>query len=608
MKVIVDCDGDGRPLKHFWRSTGFSPAKLLLNADMRQQMVYAGAVPHGGIRYVRVHYLLELVRAEGLGTDDPVYDWEPLDRAVEVLVGNGLAPFFEIMGNPSGYFTDFTDDVQVRAFKRLVRDLALHYIELYGADEVRTWYFETWNEPDGWWRQGNQAFFNYYDACSEGLKEADAELRFGGPGTCRNLSDLFKALMEHCDTGTNYFTGETGIRLDFISTHEKGAGSCSEDIDPDSMQIIAAERRMFEYLEKHHPRLSKLPTMNNECDPQVGWWDLHTWRGKAYHAAIAAKIINQHREYLADGQGQDYTLLSNDHGFVGAWGNRTLMARFGDIADDRAQSAYKTTDADFEEDASRRRFAMVKKPVLSVKALLALLGDTRCGVSGLPPSAVSDVGVIAGRRGDDQVAILVYHSADKIMSSGMEAVGISVSGIPFDEGTVVEYRIQDGATDPFAEWVVRNHRSKPRVEDLAAMRDAAELVMVRGPETAAFTDGACSFDLELPVPSVSLIVVSKDPGKAPAAMQAPGGEIYEGLHEDYEDLLLTWDGLDSRVLRSYEVLTSDTEHGKYSRINEADTIFTAWLHTRARGNKAWYKVRAVDYWGRAGEMSDPVRV
>lgn len=279
MKVTVECGGEGRPFRHFWRSTGFSPAKLLLNADMRQQMVYAGSVPHGGIRYVRVHYLLELVRAEGLNTEDPVHDWEPPDKALDVLVHNSLIPFFEIMGNPSGYFTDFTDDTQIRVFRRLVRDMALHYFERYGRDAVRTWYFETWNEPDGWWKQGNQAFFNYYDACSEGLKDADPELRFGGPGTCRNLSDLFKALMAHCDTGTNYFTGEAGVRLDFISTHEKGAGSCSEDIDPSPMRIVDAERRTFEYLSRHHPRLAKLPMMNNECDPQVGWWDLHTWRG-----------------------------------------------------------------------------------------------------------------------------------------------------------------------------------------------------------------------------------------------------------------------------------------------------------------------------------------
>lgn len=63
MQVTVYCDQDAGKLPHFWRSTGFSPASLLLNADMQQQLIYAAST--GGIDYVRVHYLLDLVQ----GTD-----------------------------------------------------------------------------------------------------------------------------------------------------------------------------------------------------------------------------------------------------------------------------------------------------------------------------------------------------------------------------------------------------------------------------------------------------------------------------------------------------------------------------------------------------------
>jgi hypothetical protein len=223
LRITVDCRAEIGNLEHFWQSTGFTPASLLLNADMRQAMAYVGSVPHGGITYVRIHYLLELVTAEGLGTDHPRYDWSALDTGLDVLVCNGLRPFFELMGNPSGYFTDYTDQTQVWAWRRLVKDLAEHYIDRYGAGEVRGWCFETWNEPDiGWWRQGEEAFCNYYDACSEGLKDADPALIMGGPGTCRGLSSMLKTFLAHCDTGTNAFTGETGVRLDFISVHEKG--------------------------------------------------------------------------------------------------------------------------------------------------------------------------------------------------------------------------------------------------------------------------------------------------------------------------------------------------------------------------------------------------
>lgn len=61
MELRVDCAHDLGPLPYFWRSTGFSPGELLLTADMRQQMAYLGAIPHGGITYVRPHFLLETV-------------------------------------------------------------------------------------------------------------------------------------------------------------------------------------------------------------------------------------------------------------------------------------------------------------------------------------------------------------------------------------------------------------------------------------------------------------------------------------------------------------------------------------------------------------------
>ncbi|MCG8478005.1 MAG: hypothetical protein MI724_02840, partial [Spirochaetales bacterium] len=540
MNVHIDLDADRAPFSHFWCSTGLSPASLLLNADMRQQMAYAGSTPHRGVRYVRVHYLLDLVRAEGLDSDEPAYDWSALDRCLDTLIENDLLPFFELMGNPGGLFTDFTDKGQAVAWRRMVRDLAHHYTERYGASCVREWYFETWNEPDGaWWTQSEEAFCIYYDACSEGLKDADPTLRFGGPGTCRGLSSMLKVLLAHCDDGTNTVTGETGVRLDFISFHEKGAPSCPEDIDPDSVRIIRSERAIIDYIRTNHPRLAEVPVMNNECDPQVGWWDLHTWRGTAYHAAIAAKTIVQHHEAFID-TGVDYRLLSNDNGFVGTWGQRTLTARFGLHSDPRAQSEHTTKESDLAERTERRRCALVKKPVLTLMAQLALLGDERCRVSGLPSSLESDVGVLATRRGDDQVAVLVYYSRDRIRSSGEVTVQCTLAGIPFDRAALVEYRIEEGYTDPFSAWVAAGHAKEPSGDDLRAMRDAAELAAAAEPADVAISGGELTLDLTLPLPAVRLVVLSRRPDDGPLRLDAPGIERYDGLDEAREDVLVRW--------------------------------------------------------------------
>lgn len=352
--MLVDAGRVVRPQSHFWKSTGFMPADILLDDDMRQTIDYTGSLPRQGIRHVRIHYLLNLVKCRNMETARPEYDWYDLDRGIDILVENGMAPFFELMGNPSSFFSDFCDDGQLRSWRRLVRDLALHLMSRYGRKEVESWYFETWNEPDvGWWHQWPKVipFCNYYDACSEGLNDANPALVLGGPGTCRTLSPLFKAFLAHCDAGRNYFTGKRGVRLDFISVHEKGANANVEDIDPDNAGITRREIEVVGYIRKMHPRFRNTPFMNNECDPIVGWSQTHTWHGKACYAALLVKVVQQHQKAMIEGIRCPYAILGNDNGFLGGWGLRTLLTRFGGSA--------SSPDGGFE---------LIKKPALNAMA------------------------------------------------------------------------------------------------------------------------------------------------------------------------------------------------------------------------------------------------
>ncbi|MBE0695652.1 MAG: glycosyl hydrolase, partial [Anaerolineaceae bacterium] len=124
MIINVNCALDRGPFRIFWNSTGFTPATLLLTEDMRQQVLFWSAIPRGGLRFARVHYLLELVDVSFIGENAAQYNWSHLDQGVDLLVQNGMAPIFEIMGNPNGQFSDFNDDLQLRRWRNLVRDTA----------------------------------------------------------------------------------------------------------------------------------------------------------------------------------------------------------------------------------------------------------------------------------------------------------------------------------------------------------------------------------------------------------------------------------------------------------------------------------------------------
>ncbi len=600
MKLTIDFATESKPLPKFWAGTGFSPAELLLDTDMRQALAYIGSIPNQGIRYVRIHYLLNLVTAEGLGTDAPAYDWAHLDTGLDVLVENKLLPFFELMGNPSGYFTDFTDDTQLHAWRRLVSDLAAHVIERYGQEAVREWYFETWNEPDiPFWKFGDEGFLNYYDACSEGLKAVDPELRFGGPGTAKTLSPLFKKLLAHCDTGTNYFTGETGVRLDFISVHEKGVRNHKEDLTPDSQGITDREAGAIAYIREHHPRFTDTPFMNNECDPQTGWEDIHTWRGKPYYAAIACKIIDQHIRSLIDDMGVNYALLSNDNGFLGKWGQRGLLARFGGNPLARGQAEHETV-----LEARDDPFEFVKKPVFNAMVALSLLGDRRFPVT----SISNEIGCIATQNERGQIAILLYESHDQIMKSRQSSVELDLKGLDTDAYTSAEYDIQAGFGNPFDIWQSLRGGGQhaapdvPSMAEFSTIREHDELQPVGQITQINISGGSASLSFTSLLPGVKLLLLTPKLDNPPAAPTNLRAKRYKGLTER-ENIMLTWDGIDTTGLYTYEVLFAESPDSEFTRIN-GNLLCSAYLHAREPGTSGVYKVRARDYWDRVGPESE----
>jgi len=595
MNITIHYDAPGKPVSINWRWTGFTPAKLLLGDDMKQTLRYLGAVPRGGIRYVRIHYLLELVAVKISATGEPVYDWSRLDEGLDAIVQSGLIPFFELMGNPSGVFSDYKDPVQAELWKRLVRDLALHYEERYGREEVESWYFETWNEPDaGWWKQDSEAFMIYYDACSEGLREANRHLRFGGPGTAYTLSKRLRDFLNHLDTGRNWFTGEPP-RADFLSIHEKGAWNTAEDIPVSPEKMVSMTRRLRDYLRQHHPRLLEIPLMNNECDPQVGWADQHTWRAWPFYAAIMAKGIAHHFDTLVDEDGVDFTFFGNDNGFIGGWGQRTQLTRF-------------TRKGGFE----REHFSLVKKPALNVMTGLSLLGEERFPVSMEGNAETAFVLATRLSHGEGYGAFLCR--ADNRPRSGDGSnLSLRMEGMESGDYIVAHYRIDEHHGNSYRlweDWLVEKAGPKSGItpEHLAALRETHELTPWAEPETVTVGDNR-KFDLSMdfPLPGVHFILLlRRDALGEPGAVEGLRAANYHGIH-DREEILLTWTPSASRAVRDHHIEWR-REGEAWEALAHPPLLDGSFLHARTPlPAGAEYRVRIVDYTGRTGPWSMPVR-
>ena len=582
-QVTVDFARTRAPLARFWSGSGH--ALPLERPDTRQNMQHIGAVPNDGCVWQRTHNLLEAVSAGGLGSGAHSYDWSVLDSYLDLLVGSGQRPLFELMGYPRGiasFFEQQWDRPHVReAWITLVRDLALHLEARFGRETARGWYFESWNEPDGlltgdWgtppWASFEQ-FLHYYDACVEGLRSADPLLRFGGPGSGMNFCDLFRDLVRHCAEGRNRVTGETGSRMDFMSFHLKDCPRLQVSIARDAIRWA---RRTFP------ERFGRTLFWNNEHDRAWDWKRHFVWRGSPWYAGYLARAIAESQDVILAGEDAPYR-FNNDSAFIGegTFAQRTHLVRFGD----------------------GERFALIKKPMHNVFTALSFLGSEQCVTSGLP--AGGDFGILATRGGTDRVAVLAYHAPE-----GFDLVNcpeefdvrypparlrLRLDAIPFAAGRMSEFRLDTRTADARDLWRAMGRPESPTFEQVESLRGGHELTRTRRED--ARCDGL-TLDLELPV-GIVVVTIERDRGSVPPAVSNLADVAYSGAFAGREDIMLTW-SCPANGPMGYEVRASRNADGPFERLTGGDLFCRSFVHSRQAGEKTWYEVRAIDSWNRAG--------
>ena len=137
----------------------------------------------------------------------------------------GIKPFVELGFMPkalaSGSQTIFwwkgnvTPPRDYDKWAALIRNLTEHFTERYGAEEVKTWYFEVWNEPNlspGFWTGTQEEYFKLYKYSAMAVKSVNPAYRVGGPGTAGAAWE--PEMIAFCE--------KNNLPIDFISTHSYG--------------------------------------------------------------------------------------------------------------------------------------------------------------------------------------------------------------------------------------------------------------------------------------------------------------------------------------------------------------------------------------------------
>lgn len=176
-----------------------------------------------GYEYLRFHAIfhddMNVYREDAAG--NPVYQWHQVDKIIDSTLKLGFKHILELNPMPAAmasgsetifvYKMNCTPPNSYEKWEALVRAFVLHLCERYGREEIATWYFEVWNEPDlPFWSGSREEYFKLYAHSAKAVKSVDSNFRIGGPATSKGA--WVAELIDYCHSSST--------PIDFISTHQ----------------------------------------------------------------------------------------------------------------------------------------------------------------------------------------------------------------------------------------------------------------------------------------------------------------------------------------------------------------------------------------------------
>lgn len=203
--AVMDCRGcpevsvlaPGKPLRHTFRQvTTVGRASDLLRQDILSMLQeLQDAV---GFRYIKFHGLLgdDMMPLSRDGAGNLHFNFTLIDQALENLQKMGLKPWVELSFMPSVLASDpgktifqlpfnTSPPADLEEWVLLVDRLVRHLISRFGQEEIVTWPFTVWCEPDtptsmfGW--EDPQLFFQFYRRTRQAVKAVCPDIAFGSP-------------------------------------------------------------------------------------------------------------------------------------------------------------------------------------------------------------------------------------------------------------------------------------------------------------------------------------------------------------------------------------------------------------------------------------------
>jgi len=452
---------------------------------------------------------------------NPIYNWKIVDSIFDTYLARGIKPMAEVgfmpqalstkpdpyrhnwkPGDPYGnIYTGWAyPPKDYKKWAALVYEWVKHSVERYGKEEVNSWYWELWNEPDlAYWRGTRQEFFKLYDYTADAIKRALPTAKVGGvdgTGPLGRLSGyrLLEGFLQHVLRDTNYATGKIGAPLDFITFHAKGAPSVVRGhVRMNLGTQMRAVNNGFE-LVSSFPELKHLPIIIGESDPEgCAACGMHTNPENAYRNGTMFS------SYTAAAFARKYELA--DHykvNFIGA-----------------VSWAFEFEDQPWFHGFRDLATNGVDKPVLNVFRMYGKMGGQRVEVSGnmaydylrVRDSSVrreADINALASYE-QKTASVMVWNYHDDDLPASASPVSVTINNIPARKATLTHYRIDDQHSNSYEVWKKMGSPQQPSAEQIKELEKAGQLAMLETPKQITISKGTALVEMELPRQGVSLL-------------------------------------------------------------------------------------------------------
>ncbi|WP_346908672.1 GH39 family glycosyl hydrolase [Faecalicatena orotica] len=189
----------------FGKAVVLGDAYTILQSDVQEQLKELKQTT--GIQYVKIWNILS---KEHCFLEKKGYNFRKLDLVLDFMVENHMKPYLELGHKPTLFM--YTPERSVKGqeeerkiyqysvFEEIIKQLCTHLVNRYGIEELESWYFAYWNDPQLNMTEAEGKYYPYFEMIYRTLKEISPDIRVGGASlilgyeldVCSNILNLWK--------------------------------------------------------------------------------------------------------------------------------------------------------------------------------------------------------------------------------------------------------------------------------------------------------------------------------------------------------------------------------------------------------------------------------